>query len=196
MVIQLLLCGGVGWSLHSLWERRWVLNKVGRSYSWRGYCLQVCAACPTVLFCKCVLPAKLYCFASVCCLPNCIVLQVCAACPTVLFCKCVLPVQLYYLQVCAACPTVLFCKCVLPAQHPILFRRVRTPSIPENNIQKTFSTGTWPDTTLYIYSVYLLMMGNIYPQHVEVEWRNKLTINSASGWFSLQRLSRFTVSKT
>jgi hypothetical protein len=61
----------------------------------------VCAACPTVLF------------ASVCCLPNCII------------CKCVLPAQLYYLQVCAACLTVLFasvcclpnciiCNCVLP----------------------------------------------------------------------------------
>jgi hypothetical protein len=79
------------------------------------YYLQVCAACPTVLF------------TSVCCLPKCIIskcvllaelyyLQVCAACPTVLLAsvcclhnciiyKCVLPAQLYYLQVCAACPT-------------------------------------------------------------------------------------------
>jgi hypothetical protein len=47
MVRQLLLCAGVGWSLHSLWERRWVWNKVGWSYSWCGYY-----------------------FASVCCLPN------------------------------------------------------------------------------------------------------------------------------
>jgi hypothetical protein len=94
MFRQLLLCAGVGWSLRSLWERRWVWNKVGRSYSWRGYyfasvcclpnciILQVCVACPTVLFCKCVLPAQLYYFASVCCLPNCIILQVCVACPT------------------------------------------------------------------------------------------------------------------
>jgi hypothetical protein len=79
-----------------------------------GIILQVCAACPTVLFCKCVLPAQLY------------YLQVCAACPTVLFasvcclpdcsiCKCVLPAQLYYLQVCSACPTVLFASvCCLP----------------------------------------------------------------------------------
>jgi hypothetical protein len=44
---------------------------------------------------------------------------------------------------------------------------------------------------LYIYSVYLWMMGNTCPKHVEVEWRNKLRINSASSWFSLQRLYTF-----
>jgi hypothetical protein len=49
---------------------------------------------------------------------------------------------------------------------------------------------------LYIYSVYLLMMGNICPKRVEFEWRNKLRINSVSSWFSLQRLSRCTVSRT
>jgi hypothetical protein len=48
---------------------------------------------------------------------------------------------------------------------------------------------------LYIYSECHLMMGNIGPKHVEVEWRNKLRINSASSWFSLQRLSRWTASK-
>jgi hypothetical protein len=95
--------------------------------------------------------------ARVCCLPNCII------------CKCVLPAQLYYWQVCAACPTALFasvcclpnciickfcclpnciiCKCVLPAQLPVLFRKVRTPSIPGNNISDTFPAGTWSDTT-------------------------------------------------
>jgi hypothetical protein len=112
-------------------------KKVGRSYSWRGYYLQVCAACAAVLFasvcclwnciiCKCVLPAQMYylqvyaacatvLFASVCCLSNCIIF------------KCVRPAQQHYLEVCAACPTVLFasvcclpkciiCMSVLPAQ--------------------------------------------------------------------------------
>jgi hypothetical protein len=46
------------------------LNKTEPSYSWSVYYLQVCAACPAVLF------------ATVCCLPNCII------------CKCVLPAQL------------------------------------------------------------------------------------------------------
>jgi hypothetical protein len=31
------------------------------------------------------------------------------------------------------------------------------------------------------------------PTHVEVDWRNKLKINIASIWFSLQRISRCTV---
>jgi hypothetical protein len=103
--------------------------------------LQVCAACPTVLF------------ASVCCLPNCII------------CKCVLPAQLCYLQVCAACPTVLFasvcclpncviCKCVLPAQRPILFRKVQTPSIPETPMIRSLpALGRIQQYQLYILTL-------------------------------------------
>jgi hypothetical protein len=88
-------------------------------------------------------------FASVCCLPNCIICK--SVLPAQLYYFCVLSTQMYYLQVCALCPTVLFvcsvcptvlfasvfclpncitCKCVLPVQLPVLFRKFRTPSIP------------------------------------------------------------------
>jgi hypothetical protein len=40
------------------------------------------------------------------------------------------------------------CKYVLPAQRPVLFRKVRTPFIPGNNIYDTYPTGTWPDTKI------------------------------------------------
>jgi hypothetical protein len=36
----------------------------------------------------------------------------------------------------------------------------------------------------------------VYPKHVEVDCLNKLRVNSASSWFSLQIRSRCTVSKT
>jgi hypothetical protein len=133
-----------------------------------GIILQVCAACPTVLFpsvcclhnciiCKCVLPAQLY------------YLQVCAACPTVIFpsvcclpncniCKCVLPAQLYYFASVCCLPNCNICKCVLPAQLPVLFRKFRTPSIRGNNIHGTFPTGTWPDTTKWTHPRTHLMM--------------------------------------
>jgi hypothetical protein len=58
--------------------------------------VDVCSDCPTVLF------------ASVCCLPNCII------------CKCVLPAQLYYMQFCSSCETVLYfmlCWLHTRAQH-------------------------------------------------------------------------------
>jgi len=38
---------------------------------------------------------------------------------------------------------------------------------------------------LYIYSIPLDDGLQICPKHVEVDWRNKLAINSASSWFSL-----------
>jgi hypothetical protein len=39
---------------------------------------------------------------------------------------------------------------------------------------------------LYIYSIPPDDVLQICPKHVEVEWRNKLRINSASSWISLQ----------
>jgi hypothetical protein len=146
--------------------------KVGLSYSWRGYYLQVCTAFPTVLF------------ASVCCLPNCIIckcvlpvklyyLQVCATRQTVLFasvcylsnciiCKCVLPAQLYYLQVCATCPTALFAnvccvpnciiyKCVLPAC--CLIPKGSNSVHPGKNIYKRLvpALGRMQILNLYLY---------------------------------------------
>ena len=61
------------------------------------------------------------------------------------------------------------------------------------------SVPTWPaDSQLKsIILINLLCIYNIprddglqiCPKHVEVDWRNKLSINSASSWFSLHRLN-------
>jgi hypothetical protein len=52
-------------------------------------------------------------------------------------------------------------------------------------------------TNCCIYTVYLLMMGlQICPKHAEVDWRNKLKINSASSWFLLHRCVEMQVNKT
>jgi hypothetical protein len=42
-------------------------------------------------------------------------------------------------------------------------------------------------TNYYIYTVHLLM---ICPKYVGVDWPNKLSINSASSWFSLHRYNK------
>jgi len=46
-----------------------------------------------------------------------------------------------------------------------------------------------------IYTLYVLMMGYICPKHVVVDWRNKLRINSASGWFLLHRTNHLNSMK-
>jgi len=52
-------------------------------------------------------------------------------------------------------------------------------------------TFCWP-ASRYIYQLYIYSIPpddglQICPKHVEVDWRNKLTINSASSWFLLPR---------
>ena len=47
---------------------------------------------------------------------------------------------------------------------------------------------------LYIYSIPPDDELQIYPRHVEVDWRNKLKINSASSWFSSHGCSFFPFS--
>ena len=46
---------------------------------------------------------------------------------------------------------------------------------------------------LYIYSILPDDGLQIWPKHVEVDWRNKLRINSASSWFLLQRYSTYSL---
>ena len=52
------------------------------------------------------------------------------------------------------------------------------------NRQSTEKHNTYQ--LLYIYSIPPAGGLQICPKHVEVDWRNKLRINSASSWFSLQ----------
>ena len=52
------------------------------------------------------------------------------------------------------------------------------------NSQSTKKHNTYQ--LLYIYSIPPDDGLQICPKHVEVDWRNKLRINSASSWFSLQ----------
>jgi hypothetical protein len=53
------------------------------------------------------------------------------------------------------------------------------------NRQSTKKHNTYQ--LLYIYSIPPDVGLQICPKHVEVDWRNKLRINSASSWFSLHR---------
>jgi hypothetical protein len=61
----------------------------------------------------------------------------------------------------------IICKCVLPVQLPVLFRKVRTPSIPGNNIYDTFTTGTGPDTTGQTRRSWNLLFGIVSLAYVE-----------------------------
>jgi hypothetical protein len=55
------------------------------------------------------------------------------------------------------------------------------------NRQSTEKHNTYQ--LLYIYSIPPNDGLQICPKHVEIYWRNKLRINSASSWFSLHRLN-------
>jgi hypothetical protein len=62
-----------------------------------------------------------------------------------------------------------------------LFARLRW------NTTKIQSTENYNTYQLYIYSIPPNDGLQICPNHVEVEWRNKLRMNSSSGWFLLHR---------
>ena len=68
--------------------------------------------------------------------------------------------------------------------QPILCPFIHFTILPANR-QSTKKHNTYQ--LLYIYSTPPDDGLQIYPKHVEVDWRNKLRINSASSWFLLHR---------
>ena len=70
-------------------------------------------------------------------------------------------------------------------------------NVMKTNLIHYLSSVCWPTEqqvpiVLYIY-IYIYSLPpddglQICPKHVEVDWHNKLRINSASSWFSLYRL--------
>ena len=74
-------------------------------------------------------------------------------------------------------------------------------SVPSQSCQQTFNWEPQHVTIvvyiyIYIYSIPPDDGLQTYPKHIEIDWGNKLRINSASCWFYYVDVSRCTVNKT